>query len=659
MHAINLSLVNKLRFAFLSVPVLLIVTITVYSGLNLVNSKNRLKAATAMQVSGSVMEKVDRNFYERFGDVQAYAANVLAVEMAAADSVSPQAQKFINTMTAYYVLYDLMLVVNKEGKVVAANTQDKDGKPLPTQTLLGRDFSREAWFAACMSAEGPAGGAWYSDFQINPDVARIHRSTGRGMAFAAPIKNDLGETVGVWYNFASWKEVTQGIRQEALRALHISEPGSEILLVNQEGIIIDASDESLLLNRSINIDSTNGQPADTTRLAYLLQGKETIHGMVTSAGAYTYAGKQWHCLTLMPKASLSPADLFTAELICIDLIFLLLAWLISRLISANIIGRVHQLRDIVTRLSRGDIQNIHLHMQENDELTEMASAVAKLVEGLKLTSTFADEVGRGNFNAPFSPLSEADTLGNALVAMNENLRKAAEADRKRNWASEGLAKFSDVVHANTELPLLSAQLISGLVKYLQANQGGLFVVSETDRQAPHLELLACYAYNRKKYVNKQIAVGEGLLGQAYLEKDTIYLTDIPAGYLQITSGLGEANPACLLIVPLKTQDSVEGVLEIASFREFEDHEIAFVEKLAESIAAAIASVRINERTQNLLQEARQQAEELRSQEEEMRQNMEELVATQEEMKRKEAEYLNIQKESDLSGGSPVHPSVMA
>jgi GAF domain-containing protein len=160
-------------------------------------------------------------------------------------------------------------------------------------------------------------------------------------------------------------------------------------------------------------------------------------------------------------------------------------------------------------------------------------------------------------------------------------------------------------------------------------------------------------------VNKQIAVGEGLLGQAYLEKDTIYLTDIPAGYLQITSGLGEANPACLLIVPLKTQDSVEGVLEIASFREFEDHEIAFVEKLAESIAAAIASVRINERTQNLLQEARQQAEELRSQEEEMRQNMEELVATQEEMKRKEAEYLNIQKESDLSGGSPVHPSVMA
>ncbi len=641
MQVVNLSLANKLRVAFLAVPLLLILTITIYSGLNLAANENQLKAATAIQVSRSVMEKVDRNFYERFGDVQAYAANQLAIEMASTDSISPQAQKFINTMTAYYVLYDLMLVVNREGKVIAANTQDKAGNSLATDALLSKDFSTEAWYVACMSAEGPKGGAWYSDFQVNPHVATIHRSNGWGMAFAAPIKNDSGQTIGVWYNFASWKEVTQGIRQEALQALQASEPGSEIVLVNQQGKIIDASNEQVVLSQSIIVDSLSHQLATTALLPDFLQGKDYASGTFASTGAYTYAGKNWQCITVIPKARLSLAYFFTKELLFIDIAFLLIAWFASKLISANIISRIYQLRDIVNKLSKGDIRNVHMAMTGNDELTQMAAAVGSLAEGLKRTSTFADEVGKGNFNAAFTPLSEADTLGNALLKMNNNLKIAAEEDRKRSWASEGQAKFAEIMRSTTDLSLLAGKIISGLVKYLQANQGGLFIVQEKDGQLPELDLLACYAYNRKKFVEKTILIGEGLLGQAYLEKDTLLLTEIPANYLQITSGLGLANPTCLLIVPLKVQDQVEGVLELASFKKFETHEIVFVEKLAESIASTIAAVKTTARTQKLLQESQQQAEELKSQEEEMRQNMEELVATQEEMKRKEAEYTSL------------------
>ena len=335
------------------------------------------------------------------------------------------------------------------------------------------------------------------------------------------------------------------------------------------------------------------------------------------------------------------AYFFTKELLFIDITFLLIAWFASKLISGNIVNRVYQLRDIISKLSKGDIRNVDLAMTGNDELTQMATAVSSLADGLKRTSAFADEVGKGNFNAVFTPLSEADTLGNALLKMNNNLKIAAEEDRKRSWASEGQAKFAEILRSTTDLSLLAEKIMSGLVKYLQANQGGLFIVQEKDGQLPELELLACYAYNRKKFVEKTIPIGEGLLGQAYLEKDTLLLTEIPAGYLQITSGLGEANPTCLLIVPLKVQDKVEGVLELASFNKFEAYEIAFVEKLAESIASTIAAVKTTARTQKLLQESQQQAEELRSQEEEMRQNMEELVATQEEMKRKEAEYASL------------------
>jgi PAS domain S-box-containing protein len=125
------------------------------------------------------------------------------------------------------------------------------------------------------------------------------------------------------------------------------------------------------------------------------------------------------------------------------------------------------------------------------------------------------------------------------------------------------------------------------------------------------------------------------------DKDTVYITDIPESYVTIKSGLGMANPKCLLIVPLKVNDEVQGVIEIATFQDFSLFEIEFVEKLSESIAATLSSVKTNEKTKKLLDEARVLNEQMRSQEEEMRQNLEELSSTQEEMQRKEVELTGL------------------
>jgi len=280
----------------------------------------------------------------------------------------------------------------------------------------------------------------------------------------------------------------------------------------------------------------------------------------------------------------------------------------------------------------------HTIAARKDELGDMAQSLAKVVEGLHRTADFASAIGEGNLEEDYQALSDDDILGEKLLQMRDQLQQNDKEAQLRNWSTHGLTLFTDILRQAQDIEGLGNQVLKQLVDYLKINQGAFFIVEDADGE-PLLTMKACYAYQRKKHINKSQPVGDGVLGQAYLEQAPIHLTEIPDDYADIRSGLGGAQPSTILVVPLTVEGVVEGVLELASFTPLEEHQVAFVERVAEPIASALRNTRVNLQTNQLLAESQQQAEMMRAQEEEMRQNMEELSATQEEMHRKEKAYL--------------------
>jgi hypothetical protein len=276
----------------------------------------------------------------------------------------------------------------------------------------------------------------------------------------------------------------------------------------------------------------------------------------------------------------------------------------------------------------------------SQKLEKETSRVEKLLR-------FNETLSNNDFSQPLVPESKDDKLTHTLIAMRDKLKGNVEEEKKRHWATSGLAQLGEILRADHRtIDELYDKIIRFIVGYTDSNQGGLFIVNKESKEE-FLELKAMYAWDKKKYVNKRIERGEGLTGQAWMEGDSIFMTVIPKNYIKITSGLGHALPNSLFLVPLKINDETHGVLEIASLSIYEPHQREFLERLAQTLASTIATAKTNEHTRELLEQSQQLGEQLKAQEEEIRQSMEEMTATQEEMSRKENEYisqLNAQQE---------------
>ncbi|HKK63537.1 MAG TPA: PAS domain S-box protein, partial [Bacteroidales bacterium] len=270
-----------------------------------------------------------------------------------------------------------------------------------------------------------------------------------------------------------------------------------------------------------------------------------------------------------------------------------------------------------------------------------------LKEDLKNAVNIAlQDLTRGNLNKKyFDSTLDADiasnlsSLQNKLTENRKTEQETRETENQRNWTSNGLAEFGDLLRKySNDLEALSYKVISNLVRYLEINQGGFFVLDDEEDEKV-LRMTACHAYDRKKYPNQVIHWGEGLIGNVVMEGKSYYTDKIPDGYLTITSGLGKANPRYLLIVPMIINDELFGVLELASFSPIEQYRIDFVERMAESTATTLNIMKNNFRTEQLLKETQKQAEMLAQKEEQVMKNIEELKQTQQEAAHQSEQFI--------------------
>ncbi|UII34876.1 GAF domain-containing protein [Fulvivirga ulvae] len=304
-------------------------------------------------------------------------------------------------------------------------------------------------------------------------------------------------------------------------------------------------------------------------------------------------------------------------------------------ISDNITKPLNKVNALIKEIAQGDIDlSKKVPNPTDDEVGEISLSANALIDDLNNKVEFAKSIGSGNLDMEHETAGEQDILGKSLIAMRESLKESKIDDERRSWVNRGLAKFTEILRLNEgEMEEFYIKVVSEMVKYIGVNQAGLFVINNDEEDNTYLELVAAYAYERRKFIEKRVDLDEGLVGQCYKEKQRISLTELPADYIHITSGLGIAPPTHVFLVPIRLEEDVLGVMEFASFEVVPEYKIEFVEKLAESLASTISTLKTNQRTRILLEQSQQQSEELRAQEEEMRQNMEEMEATQEEMKR--------------------------
>ena len=278
-----------------------------------------------------------------------------------------------------------------------------------------------------------------------------------------------------------------------------------------------------------------------------------------------------------------------------------------------------------------------------DNVNKMASNLTDQVRNIASVTT---GVAEGDLSRQITADAQGEVLElkQTINVMVDQLRETARQNSETVWLKTNLAELTRNMQSHSDPTELSKMLLSELAHLIDAQHGVFYLMDETVENDPCLRFLSAYAAKKGQNFADEWRIGEGLVGQCAYEKQCIELTTAPTGYIEITSGLGRAEPQNILLQPIMFEDKVKAVIEVASFTTFSQVRQTFLEQLGESIGTVLHAIEVNRRTGNLLKQSQSFSEELRTRGEELRlsnaelkENAELLAGQKVEVERKNTE----------------------
>ena len=448
----------------------------------------------------------------------------------------------------------------------------------------------------------------------------------------------------------TWKDLTENVNAMASNLTNQVRNIADVTTAVAKGdlarkITVDARGEILELKNTVNtmVDQLNAFAGEVTRVAKEVGTEGKLGGQAKVAGA----GGVWRDLTDNVNG-----------------------------MASNLTNQVRNIADVTTAVAKGDLGK-KITVDARGEILELKNTVNTMVDQL---NAFADEVTRvakevgtegklgGQAEVPgvagtwkdltdsvnllannltvqvrsiadvatavtrgdlsrqitVQAQGELNELKNNINQMIGNLKNTTEANAEQDWLKTNLAKFSRMMQGQKDLDTVARLIMSELTPLVQARQGAFFIMQQENGSGAALRLIASYAYKERKHLNNVWHMGEGLVGQAALEKKPILLSNVPPDYIQIASGLGESPPRNIIVLPILFEGEVKAIVELASFLPFSQIHQTFLDQLQESIGVVLNMIAANMRTEELLQQSQKLTQELQSQSEELKRQQDEL-----------------------------------
>jgi HAMP domain-containing protein/signal transduction histidine kinase/CheY-like chemotaxis protein len=474
------------------------------------------------------------------------------------------------------------------------------------------------------------------------EVTRVAREVGTD--------GNLGGQAFVPGVAGTWKDLTDSVNQMSSNLTSQVRNIAEVTKAVASGdlgktVIIDVKGEILDLKNTINtmVDQLNSFASEVTRVAREVGTEGKLGGQAHVKGV----GGTWKDLT---DSVNQMASNLTGQIRGIAKVATGVAkGNLKQRLSINALGEVAQLTDTinemidtlavfadeVTTVAREVGVQGRLGGQASvpgasgtwKDLTENVNQLAQnLTVQVRSISEVASAVTKGDLTRTIrvDAKGELEALKDTINQMIANLKGTTLRNHEQDWLKSNLAKFAQMLQGQRDRNAVANKVLSELAELVNARYGAFYILEQDMADEPKLKLFAGYAQKSRKLINQEFELSEGLVGQCAKDKESIRLSNVPEEYLQISSGIGSAAPIDLVILPVLFENNVKAVIELASFENFSDTHIDFLDQLTESIGIVLNNIETNTRTEELLKQSQSLAAELSSQQEELRRANDEL-----------------------------------